>query len=127
VGFYKKKRKEKKIIIKYYQSRQLVVGLLREMSVGIISLYIYIFFFLKKKNKPEEKKYLSEVKLCMRRGDHHPPLIPLINSDLQLFPSFVFPLFSRLPINTNNKRKRKTKQNTKTDKLQTRTLQIRTF
>jgi len=35
--FYKKKTKENKKIIKYYQPRQLVVGLLWETSVGIIS------------------------------------------------------------------------------------------
>jgi hypothetical protein len=36
--FYKKKWKQNKKIIKYYQPYQLVVELLWEMSVGIISL-----------------------------------------------------------------------------------------
>jgi hypothetical protein len=42
--FYKKKRKQNKKIIKYYQPDHLVVGLLWEMSVGIISQWFPTFW-----------------------------------------------------------------------------------
>jgi hypothetical protein len=44
--FKKRKQNKTKKIIKYYQPDQLVVGLLWEMSVGIISLYIYIYIWV---------------------------------------------------------------------------------
>jgi hypothetical protein len=44
--FTKRKQNKTKKIIKYYQPRQLVVGLLWEMSVRIISLMILIMMWL---------------------------------------------------------------------------------
>jgi hypothetical protein len=90
LSFYKKKTKQNKKIIKYYPPRQLVVGLLWKMSVGIISLaYIIqekwflhsflttapqqadvagsiLLFFYKKKKKQNKKsnKILLAMSAC---------------------------------------------------------------
>jgi hypothetical protein len=58
--FTKRKQNKTKKIIKYYQPRQLVVGLLWEMSVGIISHKIFVFKIwlgiMKKKKKQITKR-----------------------------------------------------------------------